>query len=63
MATNLELQSAQRAFLYELLKIRAIIKKSGITVKELDESINRAEAIMDEADVAWVEKKIAQLYS
>ena len=61
MASNLEIRTGQRDKLYVLLKLRAVNK--NIEVKELNEAINAAEATMDEEDVAWVEKKIAQMYN
>ena len=59
MPTNAEMRTAQKDKLYDLLTIK--IKNTSTTVNGLDELINKAEAVMEEEDVAWVEKKIAQL--
>ena len=61
MATNLEIRIMQRNKLYDLLILKE--RNKGNKVNYLDELINATEAMMDEEDVAWVEKKIAQLYS
>ena len=61
MATNLEIRMMQRNQLFDLLILREHNK--DITVNRLDELIMATEAMMDEEDVAWVEKKIAQLFS
>jgi hypothetical protein len=42
-----------------LLKLRHDNK--GLSIKGLNEMIIAAEVVMDEEDVAWVEKKIARL--
>jgi len=60
MATRLEVQIWQRDKLYSLLKLRAVNK--GNKIIDLDEMINATEAMMDAEDVAWVEKKIAEVY-
>jgi len=59
MATNLEMQTAQRAHLFSLKKLEKLNK--GTTVKGLKDMIIGAEAVMPEEDVAYVEKKIAEL--
>ena len=61
MVTSLEIRIMQRDKLYDLLTLRE--HNNGNNVNRLDELINATEAMMDEEDVAWVEKKIAQLYS
>ena len=58
MATNLEIQREQRRHLFTLLKLQ---KENNGQVKGLREAIIAAVSEMDEADVAWVEKNVAQL--
>ncbi|MDR2183021.1 MAG: hypothetical protein LBE55_02495 [Clostridiales bacterium] len=60
MASHLEIRERQRDKLYTLLKIK--LDNKDMPIKGLKEEINATEAVMDEEDVAWVEKKIAQLY-
>ncbi|MCL2225971.1 MAG: hypothetical protein FWB96_13470 [Defluviitaleaceae bacterium] len=59
MATKTEMQVEQKRLLYKLLKLKK--DNAKVNVIGLNELINQAEAEMDEEDVAWVEKKIAQL--
>ena len=59
MASNIEIRIEQRKRLYQLLKIKKVNPNQNIN--EIDSMINAAEAEMEEEDVAWVEKKIAQL--
>ena len=59
MATNAELQMIHREKLYDLLILRK--QNPDREVNGLEAQIARAEAIMSEEDVAWVEKKIALL--
>jgi len=58
MATNAELKMVQKDKLYDLLKLKS--DNAGSHINGLDDLINKTEAIMEEEDVAWVEKKIAQ---
>jgi len=58
MATNIEVQVEQKRRLYMLLQIKADNK--GITVKGLDRKIKETIAEMQQEDVAWVEKVIAE---
>jgi hypothetical protein len=59
MPSNRELQVEQRRRLFMLLKLQ---KDNGIDkIIGLNEMIIATEAEMEEEDVAWVEKKIAQL--
>jgi len=58
MATNLEMQTWQRDKLYTLLKLKALNK--GYEIIGLNDMIEHVETIMQEEDVAWVEKKISQ---
>jgi len=59
MATNMEMQKADRSHLYSLLKLKKVNK--GIEIKELNALINQVESTMQAEDVAYVEKKVAQL--
>ena len=54
MATDKELRKEQRR---NLMQVK-MLEKKHITLKKL---ITMIEAEMDEEDVAWVEKKVAQL--
>ncbi|MCL2421961.1 MAG: hypothetical protein FWD03_08900 [Defluviitaleaceae bacterium] len=58
MATNAELKMVQKDKLYDLLKLK--YDNADSNINGLDDLINKTEAIMEEEDVAWVEKKIAQ---
>ena len=61
MATNTEIRIMQKSTLFDLLKLKRDNEKLGISVEGLSELIIKAEATMEEEDVAWVEKKITQL--
>jgi hypothetical protein len=61
MATNAELKIIQKAALYDLLKFKLDNEKAGTDLQGLKELINKTEAAMEQEDVAWVEKKIAEL--
>jgi len=61
MATNTEIKIVQKTALFDLLKLKRDSEKSGIKFEALDELIIKTEAVMEEEDVAYVEKKIAQL--
>jgi len=58
MASGIEIRTTQKAFLFDLLKAKA---DSGNAEKALNSLITKMEAIMEEEDVAYVEKKIAEL--
>jgi len=60
MAAYLEIQVWQRDKLYTLLKLREINRENEIN--GLEEMINAALAVMNEEDVALVEKRIKELY-
>jgi Lhr-like helicase len=60
MASQLELQIWQKDKLYTLLTLKALNK--DIEIVRLAEMIHGMEAIMQEVDVAWVEKKIRERY-
>ena len=59
MPSNRELQVEQRRRLFMLLKLQKINGAGKII--GLNDMIVATEAEMEEEDVAWVEKKIAQL--
>jgi len=59
MATSLEVQVEQKKRLFQLLRLKKI--NSDITVKGLDELIIATKAEMQQEDVAWVEKMVAEL--
>ena len=61
MATNAEIQVEQRTRLYILLKLKKENEEAGIKVIGLDSQINMTMAVMNEADVAYVEKMVAKL--
>ncbi|MCL1821011.1 MAG: hypothetical protein FWG36_10210 [Oscillospiraceae bacterium] len=61
MPTNMEMSFMQKAALYKLLKLKRNNEKAGIKVEGLLDLINETEATMEAEDVAWVEKKIAEL--
>jgi len=61
MATDTEIKIVQKTALFDLLKLKRDSEKSGIKFETLDELIIKTEAVMEEEDVAYVEKKIAQL--
>ena len=54
MATPLEIRERQKQHLGILLKIKRA--NIGTTVKELQESIEQAVIVMEQEDVAYVEK-------
>lgn len=59
MADVLEIRIEQRKRLYQLLRIKKLLHPQNIM--EIEVMINATEAEMEEEDVAWVEKKVAQL--
>ena len=59
MATNLEKQIEQKERLFMLLKIK--VRNKGLEINELDDQILATKAGMQQEDVAWVEKTIAEL--
>ena len=54
MASTIEVRERHRHHLNSLLKIKKI--NAGITVAGLQEEINDAIAVMEQEDVAWIEK-------
>jgi len=61
MASSIELRSAQKAELFDLLKLKARNEKEGKSIIGIDELIARKTAAMEAEDVAYVEKIIAGL--
>ncbi|MCL2169286.1 MAG: hypothetical protein FWB74_04595 [Defluviitaleaceae bacterium] len=58
MVTDYKMQTFHRDKLYSLLALRSLNK--GYKIIGLDDMVNAMEAIMQEEDVAWVEKKIRE---
>jgi len=62
MASSIEIRTTQKTALFDLLTIKAeMMKEKKETDKWLEKLIIKMEAGMEEEDVAYVEKKIAQL--
>ena len=61
MPTNLEMRTSQKDKLFDLLMLKRDNEKAGIKVNGLANLIIKSEAVMEAEDVAWVEKKIAEL--
>jgi len=63
MATGIEIRTAQKTALYDLLTLKAEIEKenNGVLHKGLAKLINKTKATMEAEDVAYVEKMIAEL--
>jgi len=59
MSSNLEIQKEQRRKLYELLNLKK--NHAADLAAGLEKLINATEAEMEAEDVAYVEKKIAEL--
>ncbi|MCL2356167.1 MAG: hypothetical protein FWC70_03255 [Defluviitaleaceae bacterium] len=59
MATNTELKIILNKKLYDLKKLKK--RNPDKEIAELEDMILETEAIMEQEDVAWVDKKIAQL--
>ena len=57
MPSSVEIRIEQKRKLFQLMQLKKSISDSN----ELDNLIISIEAEMEEEDVAWVEKKIAQL--
>jgi len=58
MATNLEVQVEQKRRLYMLLTLKR--ENEGIRIKKIDDFIKATKAEMQQEDVAWVEKIVAE---
>jgi len=62
MSNELEIRTVKKDELYDLLTLKEDLKAGGNpNLKALDKLINKKEAVMDAEDVAYVEKKIAEL--
>jgi|GEM_PF-404040 len=61
MASEPELRTSQKTTLFDLLDLKAENDKAGIKVIGPGKLIAKMEAVMEEEDVAYVEKKIAEL--
>ncbi|MCL1819343.1 MAG: hypothetical protein FWG36_01660 [Oscillospiraceae bacterium] len=61
MPSNMEMRVMQKTALFDLLKLKRDNKKAGINLEGLVELIIKTEATMEAEDVAYVEKKIAEL--
>jgi len=63
MATGIEIRTAQKTALYDLLTAKAEVAddKNSASYKALEKLINKTKATMEAEDVAYVEKMIAQL--
>jgi len=59
LATNTELKIILNKKLYDLKKLKK--RNPDKEIAELEDMILETEAIMEQEDVAWVDKKIAQL--
>ena len=59
MPSNVELRREQKMKLYQIKKIKS--DNPEVLIKGLNELINLIEAEMEAEDVAWVEKKLAEL--
>lgn len=56
MPNMMEMRSAQKTLLFDLLLLKKDVKDNP----RLNEMISRTEAGMEEEDVAWVEKMVAK---
>ena len=59
LATNLEVQANQKERLFMLMKLR--VRNKDIDIKELNDMIVAAKAVMTQEDVSWVEKIVGEL--
>jgi hypothetical protein len=57
MATNNEMRIWQKDMLFKLL----LLEKEAGKTKELTKLIVQTKAVMEAEDVAWVEKKVAEI--
>lgn len=58
MPSMTELRTIQKSTLFDLLKLK---KELQLDAKPLNDLILKSIVVMDEEDVAWVEKQIANL--
>ena len=61
MGTSLELRTSQKDKLFDLLVIKMENEKAGIEVKGLKSVITKAKALMEQEDIAFVEKMVKEL--
>jgi hypothetical protein len=61
MEADIGLRVIQKTALYDLLKLRRDNEKTNNNLMGLNELINKTTAVMEQEDVALVEKKIAEL--
>ena len=61
MPSAIELRAAQKTLLFDLRKVKRDDEKAGLKLGGLVHLILKTEAAMEAEDVAWVEKKIAEL--
>ena len=61
MATNLKIPVIQKNHLFELLMLKKSDQAIGKSTHALDILILKTKTTMEQEDVAWVEKNIAQL--
>ena len=54
MGTDLEIRTNQKNHLKVLLKIKR--ENKDVKIKELQEAIDEAMVVMEQEDIAWVEK-------
>ena len=60
MPAKHEQDSAQSAYLYDLLDLQA--QNDGYEVRGLNAKIQKARVVMSEPEIAWVEKHIAETH-
>jgi hypothetical protein len=63
MASSIEIRTTQKAGLFDLLMLRRemLNEDSNANIKHLDRLIIKTQAVMEAEDVAYVEKKIAEI--
>jgi len=62
MSSELEIRVNQKDMLFDLLELKRDMEKSGISnLEALNRLIIKKSAVMEEEDVAHVEKKVSQL--
>jgi hypothetical protein len=63
LANNEELRIWQSNYLFTLLHLREQNLRAGQKVVGLQFAISQAKAIMQEPDIAWVEKQVAEAFN
>jgi hypothetical protein len=61
MGTSLELRTSQKDKLFDLLVIAMENEKAGIEVIGLKSVITKSKALMEQEDIAFVEKMVKEL--